>query len=250
MTDHLFSLRDKTALVTGGSRGIGRAIVECLAAAGAHVAFSYVRSAETAKDLVENLQAQSYSARAYASDASCFQQAKELVEVVYQERGGIDMLINNAGITCDRLLLRMSEADWSNVLSVNLTACFNTVRAATPVFVRQRSGAIVNMSSIVGLYGQAGQANYAAAKAGVIGFTKSVARELGPRNVRANVVAPGLIQTDMTSQLNASQTQHWIDKVALRRAGDPCEIARCVLFLCSDAASYITGQVIGVDGGI
>jgi 3-oxoacyl-[acyl-carrier protein] reductase len=243
-------LSGKTAFVTGGSRGIGRAIVEACAGAGARVAFTYRSSAETAKALAADLGSHGTEALAISSDAADFKSAGAAVEEVLGAFGSLDVLVNNAGITRDNLLIRMSEEDWDAVVGTNLKSVFNYCKAAYRPMMKQRAGSIINISSVVGVVGNPGQANYAASKAGIIGFTKSLARELGGRNVRANVVAPGYVETDMTSGLPEAAREAMVGGVVLGRVARPQEIASAVLFLASDASSYITGHVLNVNGGL
>ncbi len=243
-------LQGKTALVTGASKGIGRSIAFRYAEQGANVAFTYLSSVEQGLTLEEELKAKGITAKGYRSDASDFGQAEKLINDVITDFGGLDILINNAGITQDTLLLRMSEEMWDKVIAVNLKSCFNTVKAATKQMMKQKSGSIINMTSVVGLKGNAGQANYAASKAGIIGFTKSVALELGSRGIRSNAVAPGFIETEMTGKLDEKTVQSWRDAIPLKRGGKPEDVADACVFLGSDMASYITGQVIQVDGGM
>ncbi len=240
-------LAGKTALVTGGTRGIGRAIVDHFVAEGALVFFTYAGSADKAAE-IEVLHGG--QARSFQADAASFDRAHEVVEAIVEAAGALHIVVNNAGITRDNLLLRMTEAQWDEVLAANLKSVFNYTKAATKVMMRQRAGAFVNISSVVGLGGNAGQANYAASKAGIIGFTKSVARELGSRNIRANVVAPGFIATEMTAALPEAELQKWLQDVPLGRAGTGADVAQACAFLASDRASYITGQVLLVDGGM
>lgn len=244
-------LQGKTALITGASRGIGYAIAHKFAVEGANIAITHSSNHGPSAALTEALQELgSGKVSVYRSDAADFASATSLVQRVLHEFGRLDILVNNAGITRDGLLLRMGEHTWDEVLRVNLKSCFNTINAATGTFLKQRSGTIINISSIVGIKGNAGQTNYAASKAGMIGFTKSVALELGPRNIRANVIAPGFIATAMTQNLNENIKKDWERMIPLRRVGLPEEVANCALFLASDASSYITGQVIQVDGGL
>lgn len=243
-------LEGKTALVTGASKGIGKAIAIKFAEEGANVAFTYLSSVEKGEALEKELQGKGIKAKGYRSDASDFQAAEELINGVVEEFGSLDILVNNAGITQDNLLMRMTEEMWDKVINVNLKSCFNTVKASTRTFMKQRSGAIINLTSVVGLKGNAGQANYAASKAGIIGFTKSIALELGSRNIRSNAIAPGFIETEMTEKLNQDTVQMWRDAIPLKRGGQPEEIADLAVFLGSDKSSYITGQVIQVDGGM
>jgi 3-oxoacyl-[acyl-carrier protein] reductase len=244
------SLDGKIALVTGGARGIGRSIVEALAAQGATVAFTYRSSSAAADEIVETLKSSGRTAVGFASDASSTADAAAVVENVIKQFGRLDILVNNAGITRDGLLMRMSEADWDAVLNNNLKSIFNFTKAACRPMMGQRAGRIINISSIVGVSGNAGQANYAASKAGIVGFTKSVAKELASRNIQVNVVAPGYIDTDMTGALTADQKKALIEHIPLKRTGRPEDISSVVVFLASDAAAYITGQVICVDGGL
>ena len=244
------SLKNKIALVTGASRGIGRTISLQLAAQGANVAFTYLSSIEKGQALEKELQALGIRAKGYRSDASNFKDAETLIQDTLKIFGQLDILVNNAGITRDNLLMRMDESAWDRVIEVNLKSVFNTIKAATKVFMKQRSGSIINISSIIGLQGNAGQANYAASKAGIIGLTKSVALELGARNIRANAIAPGFIDTDMTAGLAEKLNEQFTNTIPLKRTGTPEEVAQCAVFLASDASSYITGQVIQVDGGL
>ncbi|HEX9658411.1 MAG TPA: 3-oxoacyl-[acyl-carrier-protein] reductase [Bacteroidota bacterium] len=244
------SLQGKTALVTGGSRGIGRAIVAALAGAGADVAFTFKSSGAAAEEFAKEINSSGRRCIALASDASVAASAGETVETVMKEFGRLDILVNNAGVTKDRLLMRMSEADWDVVIANNLKSVYNYTKAATQPMMSQRAGKIINISSIVGLTGNAGQANYAASKAGMIGFTKSIAKELGSRNIQVNAVAPGFVDTDMTGKLSEEQKKTLTDLIPLRRTAKPEEIAAVVCFLASSDADYITGQVLCVDGGM
>lgn len=243
-------LTGKTALVTGASKGIGRSIALKYAEQGANVAFTYLSSVEQGQALEAELNAKGVKAKGFRSDASDFAQAEKLINDVIAEFGSLDILINNAGITQDTLLLRMSEEMWDKVINVNLKSCFNTVKAVTKQMMKQKSGSIINMTSVVGLKGNAGQANYAASKAGIIGFTKSVALELGSRGIRSNAVAPGFIETEMTAVLDEKTVQSWRDAIPLKRGGRPDDVADACVFLGSDMSTYITGQVIQVDGGM
>lgn len=243
-------LQGKNALVTGASKGIGRSIALRFAEHGANVAFTYLSSVEQGQALEQELKSKGVKARGYRSDASDFTQADKLINDVISDFGTIDILINNAGITQDNLLLRMNEEAWDKVMNVNLKSCFNTVKAATKPMMKQKSGAIINMTSVVGIKGNAGQANYAASKAGIIGFTKSIALELGSRGIRANAIAPGFIETEMTGKLDEKTVQLWRDAIPLKRGGKPEDVADACVFLASDLSSYITGQVIQVDGGM
>ncbi len=241
---------NKTVLITGASRGIGRAIAEEFAKNGANVAFTYLSSVEKGQALEKELGAYGTRVKGYRSDASQFADAENLVNDVVADFGQVDVLINNAGITRDTLLLRMTEEQWDEVLRVNLKSVFNLTKAVSRPMMKAKAGSIVNISSVVGLMGNAGQANYAASKAGMIGFTKSVAKELGSRNIRCNAIAPGFIETEMTGELNAAQLEEWTKSIPLKRAGQGADIARACMFLASDDSAYITGQVLVVDGGL
>lgn len=243
-------LEGKTALITGASKGIGKAIAEKFVAHGANVAFTYLSSVEKGEALERELSQSGAKVKGYRSDASNFQEAEKLINDVVTDFGRLDILVNNAGITKDNLLMRMSEEMWDDVIAINLKSVFNTVKAATKTFMKQKSGSIINMSSVVGVKGNAGQANYAASKAGIIGFTKSIALELGSRNIRSNVIAPGFIETEMTEKLDEKTVQSWRDAIPLKRGGSPEDVADCTVFLASDMSSYISGQVIQVDGGM
>ncbi|HBK89065.1 MAG: 3-oxoacyl-[acyl-carrier-protein] reductase [Cyclobacteriaceae bacterium] len=243
-------LQQKNALVTGASKGIGRAIALKFAEEGANVAFTYLSSVEQGLALEAELAAKGVKAKGYRSDASDFAQADKLIADVVAEFGSLDILVNNAGITMDNLLLRMTEDMWDKIMQVNLKSCFNTVKAACKPMMKQKSGSIINMTSVVGLKGNAGQANYAASKAGIIGFTKSIALELGSRGIRSNAVAPGFIETEMTAKLDPKTVQTWRDAIPLKRGGQPDDVAEACVFLASDRSAYITGQVIQVDGGM
>lgn len=243
-------LKGKNALVTGASKGIGKAIAIKFAEQGANVAFTYLSSVEQGQALESELSAKGIKAKGYRSDASDFAQADKLINDVIADFGSIDVLVNNAGITMDNLLLRMNEEAWDRVMNVNLKSCFNTVKAATKPMMKQKSGSIINMTSVVGIKGNAGQANYAASKAGIIGFTKSVALEIGSRGIRCNAIAPGFIETEMTDKLDEKTIQLWRDAIPLKRGGKPDDVAEACIFLASDMSSYITGQVLQVDGGM
>jgi 3-oxoacyl-[acyl-carrier protein] reductase len=243
-------LSGKVALVTGASRGIGAAIALRLASAGAAVAVNYAGSADAAQDIVDRITTGGGRAAALQADVSDSAAAAGLVESVLGELGGLDIVVNNAGITRDGLLMRMSDEDWSAVIATNLTGVFNVTRSASRHLMKQRSGSIINITSVVGLVGNAGQVNYSAAKAGVVGLTKSVARELASRGVRANAIAPGFIETDMTAALSESIRSSTVDQIALGRFGSADDVANAVAFLASDDASYITGQTLAVDGGM
>jgi 3-oxoacyl-[acyl-carrier protein] reductase len=244
------ALEGKIALITGASKGIGRAIAHTFAAQGAHVAFTYLSSVEQGQSLVTELKARGVDAEGYRSDASNYEAAQELIADVVRDFGKLDILINNAGITRDNLLMRMSESQWDEIMEINLKSCFNTVKAAFRPLMKQRSGSIINMSSVVGIKGNMGQANYAASKAGIIGFSKSVALELGSRGIRCNVVAPGFIETEMTAGLDEKVVQTWRDAIPLKRGGSPEDVANACVFLASDSSTYITGQVLQVNGGL
>ncbi|WP_113925744.1 3-oxoacyl-[acyl-carrier-protein] reductase [Cognataquiflexum aquatile] len=243
-------LSGKTALITGASKGIGKAIAVRIAQEGANVAFTYLSSVDKGQALEAELTAFGIKAKGYRSDASDFKAAEELVNGVVAEFGTLDILVNNAGITRDNLLMRMTEEAWDEVIGVNLKSCFNTVKAATRPMMKAKSGSIINITSVVGIKGNAGQANYAASKSGIIGFTKSVALELGSRNIRANAVAPGFIETEMTAVLDEKTVQGWRDGIPMKRGGQPEEVANACVFLASDMSSYISGQVIQVDGAM
>lgn len=243
-------LAGKTAIITGGSRGIGKGIALEFAKQGANVAFTYSSSVEAAKALEAELQSFGVKAKGYQSDASSFTQSEQFVDEVLKDFGAIDVLINNAGITKDNLLLRMSEEDFDKVIEVNLKSIFNMTKAVQKTMLKQKSGSIINISSVVGVQGNAGQANYAASKAGILGFTKSVALELGSRNIRCNVIAPGFIETEMTAKLNPEVVEGWRNAIPLKRGGQPEDIANACVFLASEMASYITGQTLRVDGGM
>jgi 3-oxoacyl-[acyl-carrier protein] reductase len=243
-------LEGKVALITGGARGIGKALVLEFAKQGAQVAFSDLFYDDKAKELEKELAELGVKGKGYASDASSFTDSEKLVDQVAADFGRVDILVNNAGITRDTLLMRMTEENWDDVIRINLKSAFNLTRAAQKYMLKQRSGSIINMSSVVGLGGNAGQANYAASKAGMIGFTKSVAQELGARSVRCNAIAPGFIETDMTAGLPEDVKKGWAEKIPLRRAGSPKDVADVAIFLASDLSSYVTGQVIAVCGGM
>ena len=243
-------LEGKTAIITGGSRGIGKSIVEIFAKHGANVAFTYNSSAESAKAIAAEVSKEGVKVKCYKSDASNFDNAQNLAAAVHKEFGSIDILINNAGITKDNLLMRMSEEDFDRVIQVNLKSVFNMTKAVQRVMLKQRKGSIINMSSVIGLKGNAGQSNYAASKAGVIGFTKSMAIELGSRNIRSNAIAPGFIVTEMTENLGEETIKKYYENIPLKRGGTPEEVANTCVFLASDMSSYITGQVLNVDGGM
>jgi 3-oxoacyl-[acyl-carrier protein] reductase len=243
-------LEGKVAIITGASRGIGKGIAEVFAKHGANIAFTYSASAESALALENQLNASGIKAKGYQSNAADFSQATQLIEDVLAEFGTIDILINNAGITKDNLLMRMSEEDFDKVIDVNLKSVFNMTKAVQKTMLKNRSGSIINMSSVVGVKGNAGQSNYAASKAGVIGFTKSMALELGSRNIRCNAIAPGFIETEMTGKLNEEVVKGWRDTIPLKRGGTTEDVANACLFFASDMSAYVTGQVMNVDGGM
>ena len=243
-------LKNKSAIITGATRGIGRGIAIEFAKQGANVAFTYSSSVDAAKLLEAELQSFGISAKGYKSNAANFDAAQELAKDVLKEFGAIDILVNNAGITKDNLLMRISEEDFDKVIEVNLKSVFNLTKAVIRPMMKQRNGSIINMSSVVGLKGNAGQTNYAASKAGIVGFSKSVALELGSRNVRSNVIAPGFIETEMTKKLDETIVQSWRDSIPLKRGGKPQDIANACVFLASDMSTYITGQTLSVDGGM
>jgi len=243
-------LEGKTALITGASKGIGRTIAEKFAEHGANVAFTYLSSVEKGQALEQELQSYGTQVKGYRSDASKFDEADQLITDIMADFGKLDIVINNAGITKDGLLMRMTEEQWDEVLNVNLKSIFNVTKAASKVMMKARQGVFINMSSIVGIQGNAGQGNYAASKAGIIGFSKSMAKELGSRNIRTNVVAPGFIKTEMTEVLDPKVVEGWTAGIPLKRAGETVDIANTCVFLASDMAAYITGQVISVDGGM
>jgi len=243
-------LINKNCLVTGGSRGIGKSISELLGSYGANVAITFARSKDAANEVVENIKKFDVKAVAFQADAVDFSKAEEVVQRVVEEFGQIDILVNNAGITRDNLLLRMTEEQWDEVIDTNLKSVFNYSKAVAKPMMRARGGSVINISSVVGISGNAGQSNYSASKAGITGFTKSFAKELASRNIRANVVAPGYISTEMTGSLDEKLLESIKKETPLGRAGEPDEIANVVAFLASDLSSYITGEVIRVDGGM
>ncbi|MFI5141590.1 MAG: 3-oxoacyl-[acyl-carrier-protein] reductase [Bacteroidia bacterium] len=243
-------LTGKTAIITGASRGIGHGIALAFAKQGANVAFTYLSSDEKAKALEAELAAFGVKAKGYKSDAADFKAAEELVNNVVTEFGTVDILVNNAGITRDTLLMRMSEQQWDEVINANLKSVFNLTKAVTKPMLKAKKGSIINMSSVVGVKGNAGQSNYAASKAGIIGFTKSIALELGSRNIRSNAIAPGFIETEMTAVLDEKVVQQWRDGIPLKRGGSVDDVANATVFLASDMSAYITGQTINVCGGM
>ena len=243
-------LEGKTVIITGASRGIGRGIALVYAQHGCNVAFTYSSSVQAAQELEIELNTLGVKAKGYQSNAASYDQAHTLVEDVLKDFEGLDILINNAGITKDNLLMRMGEEDFDQVIEVNLKSVFNMTKAVQRTFLKQRKGSLIHMSSVVGVKGNAGQANYAASKAGIIGFSKSIALELGSRNIRSNVIAPGFIETEMTAKLSEDVVQRWRNNIPLKRGGSPEDIANACVFLGSDLSNYITGQVMNVDGGM
>lgn len=243
-------LDGKVALITGAAKGIGKAIALKFASEGADVAFTDLVINEAAEETIKELEAFGHKVKGYASNAADFAQTQEVVDQIMAEFGHIDILMNNAGITKDGLMLRMSEAQWDAVINVNLKSAFNFIHALTPIMARQRGGSIINMSSVVGVSGNAGQCNYSASKAGLIGLAKSIAKEMGPRGIRANCIAPGFIISDMTSALSEEVREQWVKTIPLRRGGTPEDVAKVALFLASDLSSYVSGQVIHVCGAM
>ena len=243
-------LTGKVALVTGATRGIGRAIALKYASEGADVAFTYRSQHEAAESLVKEIEALGVKAKGFASDAADYEGADEIVSQVHKEFGRIDILVNNAGITRDGLMMRMDEAQWNSVIDTNLKSAFNFIHACTPIMARQRGGSIISMSSVVGISGNAGQCNYSASKAGLIGLTKSIAKEMGSRGIRANCIAPGFIATDMTGALSEEVRKEWEKQIPLRRGGTPEDVANVAVFLASELSAYVTGQVISCCGGM
>lgn len=243
-------LEGKTALITGAARGIGKALALRFAAEGADVAFTDLVIDENGKQTEDEIKALGVKCVGYASNAADFGQTEEVVKKVHEDFGKIDILVNNAGITKDGLMMRMTEGQWDAVINVNLKSAFNFIHAVLPIMMRQRSGSIINMASVVGLHGNAGQANYSASKAGLIALAKSIAQEVGSRGIRANAIAPGFIETAMTAALPDNVREDWVKKIPLRRGGKPEDIAEVAVFLASDMSAYVTGQVIQVDGGM
>lgn len=243
-------LKDKTALITGASRGIGKGIAVEFAKQGANVAFTFNASVEAAQELEKELESYGVKAKGYQSNAAMFDAAQDLVKEVLADFGSLQILINNAGITKDNLLMRISEEDFDKVIEVNLKSVFNLTKAVIRPMMKQREGSIINMSSVVGVKGNAGQTNYAASKAGILGFTKSVALELGSRNIRCNAIAPGFIETEMTAKLDQNTVDEWRKAIPLKRGGSPEDVANACIFLASDLSGYITGQTLNVDGGM
>ena len=243
-------LKGKVALITGASRGIGRAIALMFASEGADVAFTYFRSGNVVEEIENQITAFGVKCKSYASNASNFEDSHAVVIQVLNDFGKIEILVNNAGITQDGLMMRMTESQWDNVINVNLKSAFNFIHAVTPIMMRQKSGSIINMSSVVGLHGNAGQSNYSASKAGLVALSKSIAKELGSRGIRSNCIAPGFIVTEMTDSLNDDTKQQIVKSIPLRREGLPEDVAKTALFLASDMSSYVTGQVISCCGGM
>jgi len=243
-------LENKTAIITGATRGIGKGIARTFALNACNVAFTYSSSVEAAQSLEQELNELGVKAKSYQSNAADFDQAQALVDQVIETFGTVDVLVNNAGITKDNLLMRIGEADFDQVIEVNLKSVFNMTKAIQRTFLKQRFGSLIHMSSVVGIKGNAGQSNYAASKAGIIGFSKAIALELGSRNIRSNVVAPGFIETEMTDKLSEDVVQKWREGIPLKRGGSPKDVANACLFLASDLSNYITGQVLQVDGGM
>jgi 3-oxoacyl-[acyl-carrier protein] reductase len=243
-------LENKTAIITGATRGIGRGIALTFARHGCNLAFTYNSSSQAAKELEQELTQLGVRAKAFQSDAAQFDQAQALVDQILETFESVDVLVNNAGITKDNLLMRMGEADFDEVINVNLKSVFNMTKAIQRTFLKQKSGSLIHMSSVVGIKGNAGQSNYAASKAGIIGFSKAIALELGSRNIRSNVIAPGFIETEMTEKLSEEVVQKWREGIPLKRGGSPEDVANACVFLASDMSNYITGQVLQVDGGM
>ena len=243
-------LEGKVALVTGAGRGIGKAIALRFAEEGANVAFTDLAVNEAVEETVKEIEAMGVKAKAYASNAANFEETHEVVKQIVEDFGRIDVLVNNAGITKDGLMMRMSEAQWDAVINVNLKSAFNFIHAVTPIMAKQRSGSIINMSSVVGVSGNAGQCNYSASKAGMIGLAKSIAKEMGPRGIRANCIAPGFIITDMTNQLSQEVKDQWAQQIPMRRGGTPEDVANVALFLASDLSGYVSGQTIHCCGAM
>lgn len=243
-------LEGKTALITGAARGIGKSLALNFAEHGANIAFTDLEYNEQVKEVEKEIESKGVKAKGYASDASNFNQTHETVQQILKDFGKIDVLVNNAGITKDTLLMRMTEEQWDAVITVNLKSVFNFTKAVQRSMLKQRSGSIINMSSVVGVSGNAGQSNYSASKAGIIGFTKSIAKELGSRNIRCNAIAPGFIITEMTAKLPEEVKNEWAEKIPLKRGGKPADVSKVAVFLASDLSEYVTGQVINVCGGM
>ena len=243
-------LKGKTAIITGASRGIGKGIAKEFALNGANIAFTYSKSIELAKEIEKELKDLGVKAIGYQSDAANYEDSLNLVEKISNDFDSIDILVNNAGITRDNLLMRMQEDDFNQVIKVNLNSVFNMTKAVQKTMLKQRSGSIINMSSVVGIKGNAGQSNYSASKAGIIGFSKSIALELGSRNIRCNVIAPGFIETEMTEKLDEKIIENWRNSIPLKRGGTPEDVAKACVWLGSDMSTYVTGQVLNIDGGL
>ena len=243
-------LKDKNVVITGATRGIGKGIAIEFAKHGCNVAFTYSKSVDQANDLIKELESYNVKVKGYQSDASIFLKAEELISLVLSDFSGIDILVNNAGITKDNLLMRLTEQDFDDVINVNLKSVFNMTKAVQKTFLKQRSGSLIHISSVVGIKGNAGQSNYSASKAGITGFSKSIALELGSRNIRSNVIAPGFIETEMTEKLSEEVVEKWRNAIPLKRGGTAEDVANLCVFLASDLSSYITGQVLNVDGGM
>jgi 3-oxoacyl-[acyl-carrier protein] reductase len=243
-------LQDKVAVITGATRGIGKGIALKFAEQGANIAFTYVSSEAQANEVAAELEKMGVKAKGYKSNAGSLADTEQLINMVMEDFGNIDIVVNNAGITKDGLLMRMSEENWDDVMNINLKSVFNMTKAVLRVFLKNKNGSIINMSSVVGVQGNAGQSNYSASKAGIIGFTKSVAQELGSRNIRSNAIAPGFIATEMTSALDEKVVNQWLEDIPLKRAGTPEDVANVALFLASDMGAYVNGQVISVCGGM
>lgn len=243
-------LKGKVAIITGATRGIGKGIAKRFAEEGADIAFTYVSSSSAAEEVEKELSSLGVKAKGYQSNAGDLQSAEELVAKVLEDFGNVDIVVNNAGITKDGLLMRMSEENWDDVMNINLKSVFNMTKAVLRTFLKNKSGAIINLSSVVGVQGNAGQSNYAASKAGIIGFTKSVAQELGSRNIRSNAIAPGFIATEMTDKLDEKVVEGWLEDIPLKRPGTPEDVANAALFLASDLGAYVNGQVLSVCGGM
>lgn len=243
-------LENKVALITGASRGIGNAIAKVFAEAGANIAFTYLSSDERAKQLEKELEAMGVKAKGYKSNAASYDEAQELCKQVKEDFDAIHVLVNNAGITRDNLLMRLNEEDWDTVINTNLKSIYNLTKPVSMVMLRQKEGSIINLTSIVGMIGQAGQSNYSASKAGIIGFTKSIADELGSRNIRSNAIAPGFIKTEMTDELPEDLKKNYLSGIPLKRFAEPEEVAKAALFLASDLSSYVNGQTLSVCGGL
>lgn len=246
----MFSVQGLNVLITGGSRGIGKGLVARFAEAGAKVAFTYVSSVEKAKQIEADFQASGHFVKGYQNDAADYNSAESLIQAILADFGGLDVLINNAGITKDNLLMRMSEDQWDDVLNTNLKSTFIMTKAAIKPMMKARKGSIINITSVVGVMGNAGQSNYAASKAGMLGFTKSIAKEVGSRFIRCNAIAPGYIETEMTGHLDEGVRNQWLENIPLKRAGNANDVADACIYLASDASSYMTGQTLHINGGM